>query len=211
MMNYKGYVGQVDFDDEAGIFHGEVINLRDVITFQGTTVDELRQSFQDSIDDYLKLCAQRGEIPDKPFSGRFLIRVSPDVHRKLFTKARLADKSLNNLVSEVLQAVIDTDSHVANPYETAGARPVVLRDSEASTMSFQLIIEEDVARFELPSAVHQRLQELLDRQDSGQELTVPERREAEGLVELAEFLSLLRLRAKRVAQNAYRTYELHPG
>ena len=78
-------------------------------------------------------------------------------------------------------------------------------------MSFQLIIEEDVARFELPSAVHQRLQELLDRQDSGQELTVPERREAEGLVELAEFLSLLRLRAKRVAQNAYRTYELHPG
>lgn len=211
MMSYKGYVGQVEYDDEAGIFHGEVINLRDVITFQGTTVDELRQSFQDSIDDYLKLCAQRGEKPDKPFSGRFVIRVSSDVHRKLFTKARLADKSLNNLVSEVLQASIETDSHVANTYETAGARSVVLRDSEASTMSFQLIIEEDVARFELPSAVHQRLQELLDRQDSGQELTVPERREAEGLVELAEFLSLLRLRAKRVAQNAYRTYELHPG
>jgi hypothetical protein len=75
-----------------------------------------------------------------------------------------------------------------------------LRDAESGGKGIQLIFEDDVARFELPSAVHQRLQELLDRQDNGQELTVPERREAEGLVELAEFLSLLRLRAKRVIQ-----------
>ena len=52
MMQYKGYVGNVEFDDEANIFHGDVINLRDVITFQGKTVDELRHAFQESIDDY---------------------------------------------------------------------------------------------------------------------------------------------------------------
>jgi predicted HicB family RNase H-like nuclease len=53
MMEYKGYIARVEFDDEANIFHGEVINLRDVITFQGTAVDELRQAFQDSVEDYL--------------------------------------------------------------------------------------------------------------------------------------------------------------
>lgn len=166
MMSYKGYVGRVEYDDVAGIFHGEVINLRNVITFQGTTVDELRRAFQESIDDYLESCAQRGEEPDKP-------------------------------------APVE--------YETARAYRMALRDAEVGTMGFQLTIENDVARFELPSGVHQRLQELLDRQDSGQELTVPERSEAEGLVELAEFLSLLRLRAKRVAQPAGYTYELHPS
>ncbi len=89
MMTYKGYVGKVEFDDEAGIFYGEVINLRDVITFQGTSVQELRQAFQDSVDDYLEFCARRGEEAEKPFSGKFVVRVSPDVHRELFAKASL--------------------------------------------------------------------------------------------------------------------------
>lgn len=59
MMEYKGYFGQVEFDDEAGIFHGEIINIRDVVTFQGATVNELRKAFRDSVDDYLAFCAQR--------------------------------------------------------------------------------------------------------------------------------------------------------
>ena len=56
MMEHKGYVGKVEFDDEAGIFHGEVINTRDVITFQGTTVEEIRVAFKDSVEDYLDFC-----------------------------------------------------------------------------------------------------------------------------------------------------------
>lgn len=54
MMEYKGYVGQVNFDDEVGIFHGEVVNTRDVITFQGKSVDEIRHAFHDSVDEYLE-------------------------------------------------------------------------------------------------------------------------------------------------------------
>lgn len=204
MMTYKGYMGKVEFDDEAGIFYGEVINLRDVITFQGTSVQELRQAFQDSVDDYLEFCAQRGEEAEKPFSGKFVVRVSPNVHRELFAKARLADKSLNSLVSEVLQASVEKELPADRVYETARAQPLTMRDAEVATASYQLTGEEDVARFELPTAVQQRLQELLDRQDSGHELSDSETREAEGLVELAEFLSLLRLRAKRPARNANR-------
>ena len=64
MMEYKGYLGRVEYDDEAGVFHGEVINLRDVITFQGETVQELRTAFQESVDDYLAFCIARNEEPE---------------------------------------------------------------------------------------------------------------------------------------------------
>ncbi len=103
-MIYKGYQGKVEFDDEAGIFHGEVINTRDVITFQGSSVAELKRAFQDSVDDYLEFCAGRGEDPDKPFSGRFLIRVAPEVHRQIMTDARRQGKSLNAYVVEKLRS-----------------------------------------------------------------------------------------------------------
>jgi predicted HicB family RNase H-like nuclease len=71
-MEYKGYDGKVEFDDEASVFHGDVVNIRDVITFQGKRVAELRKAFRDSVEDYLAFCAKRGEEPDKPFSGQFI-------------------------------------------------------------------------------------------------------------------------------------------
>ena len=103
MMEYKGYIGKVDYDDEAGIFHGEVINVRDVVTFEGHSVEELKQAFQDSVDDYLAFCAKRGEEPEKPFSGKFVVRMSPELHRKLYVKAKLEDESLNSWVTKVLE------------------------------------------------------------------------------------------------------------
>ena len=105
-MEYKHYIGKVEFDDEAGVFHGEVINLRDVVTFQGETVAELEQAFRESIDDYLDFCKERGEEPEKPFSGKFLLRVSPELHREIYIRARQVDKSLNRYVREVLEESI---------------------------------------------------------------------------------------------------------
>ena len=66
MMQYKGYRAVVNFDYEASVFHGEVVDTRDVIFFEGTSVDELTKEFRFSIDDYLAMCAQRGEEPDRP-------------------------------------------------------------------------------------------------------------------------------------------------
>lgn len=105
-MEYKGYIGKVEFDDEAGILHGEVINIRDVITFEGQTVEELQQAFRDSIEDYLEFCVERGEDPEKPFSGKFVLRVPAELHRKAYIKARMADKSLNSWVTEVLEEAV---------------------------------------------------------------------------------------------------------
>jgi predicted HicB family RNase H-like nuclease len=102
MMEYKGYVGRVEFDDDAGLFHGEVVNTRDVITFQGATVKELRQAFHESVDDYLDFCRERGEEPEKPYSGQFVTRVTPDLHRKISLAASLSGKSLNAWIVEQL-------------------------------------------------------------------------------------------------------------
>ena len=106
MMEYKGYVGKVEFDDEAGIFHGEVLDTRDVITFQGRSVDELKTAFQESIDDYLAFCTQRGEEPNKPFSGQFVTRIPPELHRQVNLAASISGKSLNAWVAEQLQAAV---------------------------------------------------------------------------------------------------------
>jgi predicted HicB family RNase H-like nuclease len=105
MMEYKGYIGQVEFDNEACIFHGEVINLRDVVTFQGRSVRELQKAFRESIEDYLEFCRDRKEEPDKPFSGKFLVRIDPDLHRRIYVKARQAKKSINSYVKEVLEGI----------------------------------------------------------------------------------------------------------
>jgi len=102
-MKYKGYSGHIQFDPESEIFHGEVVDTRDVITFQGKTVKELKKAFKDSIDDYLEFCEERGEEPDKPFSGRFVLRLSPELHHRAYLKALHSGKSLNSWVKEVLK------------------------------------------------------------------------------------------------------------
>jgi len=102
MLDYKGFNGKVEFDEEAGIFHGEVVDLRDVITFQGKSVDELEKAFKDSIDDYMEFCAERGEEPDKPFSGRLMVRLPSEIHRKVYVNAKKEGKSLNEYITEKL-------------------------------------------------------------------------------------------------------------
>ena len=103
MMEYKGYLGKVEFDADAGLFHGEVIDTRDVITFQGESVAELTRAFRESVDDYLAFCAERGEAPDKPFSGHFATRVPPELHRQISFAASRAGMSLNTWIVEQLR------------------------------------------------------------------------------------------------------------
>ena len=103
-MTYKGYEGVARFDEEAGVFAGEVINTRDVITFQGTSVKELRKAFEGSIDDYLEFCASRGEEPEKPFSGALTLRMTPELHRQIAAAAYQRGKSINAYIIDRLKA-----------------------------------------------------------------------------------------------------------
>jgi len=103
-MTYKGYDAVVQYDEDAGVFTGEVINTRDVIAFQGKSVTELKRAFKDSVDDYLEFCAARHEKPDKPFAGSFMVRMSPELHRHITAEARRQGKSVNAYAIEKLKA-----------------------------------------------------------------------------------------------------------
>lgn len=103
MMEYKNYIGNVEYDAEARIFHGEVLNTKDVITFQGMTVDELETAFKESIEDYLDWCSEEGVIPEKPYSGKFNLRLSPELHREVAITARKLNVSINKFVEKALE------------------------------------------------------------------------------------------------------------
>ena len=102
MMEYKGYIGDVNFDSEAHLFHGNAINTRDTITFQGKTVDELEKAFKESIDDYLEWCAQDGVSPEKPYSGKFNLRLSPELHKEIAVTAKKMKISINKFVEKAI-------------------------------------------------------------------------------------------------------------
>lgn len=104
-MEYRGYIGTAVYDDEVEIFHGDVVNTRDVITFQGESVAQLKQAFRDSVDDYLAFCVGRGEEPEKPLSGRFNVRIDPRLHARLVARARSEGVSLNKLVERGLEQI----------------------------------------------------------------------------------------------------------
>ena len=103
MMNYKGYTGKAEYDDEAGIFHGEIIGLRDVVTFKGTSVRELQKSFRESIDEYLNFCKRMNKTPDVPASGRLILRIPPELHSYATITAKSEGMSLNSWVAEAVK------------------------------------------------------------------------------------------------------------
>ena len=106
MMEYKGYRAAVTYDDEAGALHGEVVGTRDVITVEGTSVEQLQKEFRFSIDDYLAVCAERGRQPDKPFSGKIPLRVPPEVHRAAAAAAKSVGKSPNAWLNEAVEQAL---------------------------------------------------------------------------------------------------------
>jgi predicted HicB family RNase H-like nuclease len=115
MKPYKGYRAAVSFDEDALVFHGEVLGLRDVVTFQATTAEGLRAAFHDSVDDYLQWCEKDGVEPEKPYSGLLSLRTSAELHRQMSDAAARQAKSLNQWMVEALarSAVDDLDRFTA--------------------------------------------------------------------------------------------------
>jgi predicted HicB family RNase H-like nuclease len=108
-MKYKDYIATVEYDDEANLFHGEVANLRDIVTFQGRSVTELKKAFRESIEDYLEFCAKRGEEPERPMSGKFVVRVAPQVHSRVAAAAVREGVSMNQWVSKALERATESN------------------------------------------------------------------------------------------------------
>lgn len=119
LKSYKGYEGQVIYvDSDADLITGEALNLKAVINFQAQTPGELQKAFEESVDDYLVWCAERGKEPERPFSGQFMVRMEPELHRQLYTAARLSGMSLNAWMKASLSKLVSED---------ASRRPLKLR------------------------------------------------------------------------------------
>lgn len=103
MYDYKGYTGVWQYDASLERFTGEVIDLRDQIHFEGESVSELKASMRRAVDHYLEVCAERGEGPDRPFSGRFNVRLDPAMHREVAKAAALKRESMNDWVRDALE------------------------------------------------------------------------------------------------------------
>ncbi|MGI6656298.1 MAG: type II toxin-antitoxin system HicB family antitoxin [Desulfobulbus sp.] len=106
ILTYKGYQGSFEYDPEADIFHGDVLHLADVITFQGRSIDELKTALADSIEVYLEYCAKKGREPQKPFSGTFNVRVKPEVHQRIAMRAAESGVSINKWVARTLEKAV---------------------------------------------------------------------------------------------------------
>lgn len=101
-MTYKGYAARIGYSDEDELFVGRVVGIRDIITFHGETVSEIRTAFQEAVDFYLETCAERGEQPNKPYSGKLLVRMPIEVHEAVATTAEVNGKSINQWIVETL-------------------------------------------------------------------------------------------------------------
>ena len=104
-MNHDGYIATIELDEEAGLFHGEVINTRDVLTFQGRTLEELRAAFAETVAEYVAWCKERGKEPERPYSGNFTVGLSPELHRRIAAAAARLGKSVNGFVAETLDRI----------------------------------------------------------------------------------------------------------
>ena len=101
-MTYKGYTAKLAYDERDHLFVGRVLGLRSILSFEGASVNQLRKAFHTAVNDYLAECQEKGESPEKPASGKLLLRLAPELHGQAILAATAAGKSLNQWVAEVL-------------------------------------------------------------------------------------------------------------
>jgi predicted HicB family RNase H-like nuclease len=106
LFEYKGYHGSVEFSTPDNVLHGEVLGIDGLISYEGNTLDELRTDFEESIDDYLEMCEEKGFEPQKPFTDKIKIHVSPELHRNIAIYSLMHNKPLDYIVEEALKSYL---------------------------------------------------------------------------------------------------------
>jgi len=105
-MEYKGYIGSVEFSEEDSLLFGKVMGIRALISYEGTTANELVSDFHSAVDDYLSICEETGTEPEKAYKGSFNIRISPELHKQAVIAATAENISLNSFVeNSILKAI----------------------------------------------------------------------------------------------------------
>lgn len=113
VLEYRDYIGSVEFNDEDEVFHGRLEFIRDLVTYEGADARGLKQAFHEAVDDYLELCEAEGRKPDVPLKGSFNVRPGRDLHRRAMIFARRKGLNLNSVVSDALRRCLDCEETAA--------------------------------------------------------------------------------------------------
>ena len=108
-MTYKSYTARVEYDNRDDVFVGRVLGLQSILSFEGNSVEALKSAFEEAINDYLQECQEKGLTPEKPASGKLLLRLAPELHGQAMVAAKAAGKSLNQWVAEALHRAVHAD------------------------------------------------------------------------------------------------------
>jgi predicted HicB family RNase H-like nuclease len=103
VITYKEYIATIHFASEDEVFYGKVEGINDLVSFEGRSVDELKQALKEAVEDYLESCKNSGKNPEKSFKGSFNIRLTPELHKKAYETAKWRKISLNKLVQQALE------------------------------------------------------------------------------------------------------------
>ncbi len=122
IMRYKNYVARVEYSPEDRCFVGRVLGTRDVIGFHGESVAELEQDFRETMEFYFDTCRKEGKEPDRPYSGKLVLRLSPDLHRQIALASEMRGKSINDIILDALQQA-ESVRHAAAPANKKRASP----------------------------------------------------------------------------------------
>jgi predicted HicB family RNase H-like nuclease len=101
-MQFKGYAARIEYSDDDRCFVGHIAGIRDIVGFHGESVDELRVAFEEAVDDYLETCKQADISPQRPYSGKVMLRITPELHAEIAMRAETSGKSLNQWAAETL-------------------------------------------------------------------------------------------------------------
>jgi predicted HicB family RNase H-like nuclease len=113
LLEYKGYLGSVEYSDEDEVLHGRLEFIRDLVTYEGMDAKGLKAAFREAVDDYLALCEAEGRTPDTPLKGSFNVRPGRDLHRRAMLYARRRGINLNTVVSDALRRYLDREDDAA--------------------------------------------------------------------------------------------------
>lgn len=105
-MEYKGYIGSVEFSEEDALFYGRVLGIRALISYEGENAHDLIEGFHTAVDDYLSLCESTGKEPEKAYKGSFNVRISPDLHKAAVIAAMSGQMSLNSFIENAIENAI---------------------------------------------------------------------------------------------------------
>jgi len=123
-MTYRGYAARIEYSDENRCLVGHIAGINDVVGFHGESVAELRTAFEEAVEDYLEACEKLGRAPRKPYSGKLMLRVPPEVHAAVAAAAEVSGKSINQWATEAFTKAVHAEGRGLGP-----TAPSILRQA----------------------------------------------------------------------------------